>query len=218
MNGGFSHSWVGVPAFCLPVGLITCVWLEWLVLPMFRTALPQVFGFDPRRWLTTRGLPTRPNDWPWYLAAIALGAATHVLWDGFTHDDSWPATALYGGRTIELFGGRLPVANVLQYASTLFGAVVVAAYAIRSYPPMRTSTRAEVPVGWLRVGLVVMAFIGAAVSVWLHRRDLVGVGWKHVLWVGFWLSVRGIAGGWTVVAVVCAAAQRRAQRDGQPIT
>lgn len=209
IHGGFSHSWLGVFAFCVPLGALTCVWLDRLLLPALRAAVPRLGPVDPARWLTSSGLPRSVGQAFWYGAAIALGAVTHVLWDGVTHDNLWPASVLYAGQGLDVLGTRISVANLLQYTSSLGGAAVVGVYAVRRYPKLPSVPAEGSRSTSLLWALILMAALGAAVSVWVHRRDLIDVGWKHVIWVSFWLAVRGVAAGWTLVAAFHAGVRRR---------
>lgn len=75
----------------------------------------------------------RPADWrsapPWTVpVAVALGAATHVAWDSFTHPHGFAAarivmlTAAYPNP----FGGEWPGYQWAQYLSGAFGLIVLA--------------------------------------------------------------------------------------------
>jgi len=66
--------------------------------------------------------------------SIALGAATHVFWDSFTHDGRMMVTLL---PILETQIGPLPVYKYLQYGSGIFGTVAVViwgATALRNQP------------------------------------------------------------------------------------
>lgn len=59
--------------------------------------------------------------------AVALGAATHVLWDSFTHDWGFVVEAFPALRES---AGELPVYSWLQHLSTVVGTLVVAGYCV----------------------------------------------------------------------------------------
>lgn len=115
-----THSGRGLPASIL-IGLVL-LWLWYAVLrhavvdltPSLRDRLPQ---------------RSRPERWGWVLApvAVAVGAASHVLWDSVTHD--W-------GFVVEEIAllrdevGPLRLFEWLQHASTVVGIAVVAAYGV----------------------------------------------------------------------------------------
>lgn len=202
VSGHFAHSFWGAFAFCVPVGLATWVWLEALVLPALRLA---IHGPRGEALLRTRGLPATAVGWAWAAIALSLGALTHVVWDGFTHADGWPGRVLYGDARIEAVG--LTVANALQYGSTIVGAVVVAAWFAR----LHRGTGGELSISAHRAAvLAACAVAGAIGSCLLHLQDFYGVGWKHSVWLTFFLGARGIAFGLTpaCAAILTAAAVR----------
>src|SRR5687768_2920400 len=93
-NSRVSHNPLALLTFCLPVGLVLYLWSRFLVLPLVMVERP------PR------------GSWPSVAASIVIGAATHVLWDGFTHAWMWPARELYPDVRIELLGRRMPIARI----------------------------------------------------------------------------------------------------------
>lgn len=123
----------------------------------------------------------------WLLAplAIALGSATHVLWDSVTHD--W-------GFVVEEFAflreeyGPIPLYRWLQHASTVAGSLVVAAYGVHRLRSERIVPRppavgrpwvwlAAVPLAGLVVGILFRdpnAGVGAALVALLA----VAIGWR----------------------------------------
>jgi hypothetical protein len=123
----------------------------------------------------------------WLLAplAVALGAATHVLWDSVTHDWGFVVQQLDFLR--EEYG-PIPLYRWLQHASTVAGSVVVAAYGVHWLRRQRTDPRppavvrpglwlAAVPVAGLVVGILLRdpnAGVGAALLALLA----VSIGWR----------------------------------------
>jgi hypothetical protein len=120
----WSHSLAGLVGFCLPVGLL--VYGVWEL--AMRGPTRHLLGLD--------AVPEarRPRlEAGWVLraaAAVLLGAATHLVWDGFTHGGYWGAQivpALRGGALS--FGGRvIPWFNLFQHVSTAVGGLVVLAW------------------------------------------------------------------------------------------
>lgn len=127
--GLLSHSVPGLFSFCWPVAL--CVWL--LFVHLLET--PTV-ALLPDRWqeafprsdraLTLRNLA---------LASIAviLGAATHLLWDSFTHANTpmVDQIPLLESNSIPLFGRQFPLFRFLQHLSTIVGLVALIGWAAR---------------------------------------------------------------------------------------
>ena len=123
----------------------------------------------------------------WLLAplAVAVGAATHVLWDSATHDWGFVVADL---GVLRADYGPLPLYSWLQHVSTGAGTVVVAAYGVRRLRALPVDPRppqvrrpalwlAAVPVAALATGLMTRdpwAAVGAALATLLA----VAGGWQ----------------------------------------
>lgn len=157
---GFSHTAAGIVLACVPLGL-----LAWWLFAMLRGPVCELLP-QPHRALL---MPAASAPVQWRLAtlakiaaSLALGALTHVLWDSFTHRtgwfvQQWPALQ----ETAFVVGGTdIPVYELLQHASTLFGIAVLAiAYAARARPRLRTLRIAPDADRW-RLRLI--GYLGAA--------------------------------------------------------
>src|SRR4051812_36471590 len=89
-RGKFGHSPAGLVVFCLPVTLL--VWYVWrsLVRPSLTPLLPPGL----RRAAEAPPPGRRSDVLPLAIFAALLGAATHILWDGFTHETGWAVLLL----------------------------------------------------------------------------------------------------------------------------
>jgi hypothetical protein len=124
-----THNLAGLFWFGLPVALVA----TWLI----RWAAPTVAAHLPSRpaflALPDYGVLGAVRH-PWYVTvwSVLLGAASHIVWDGFTHSpegtNGWGAT-LVPRLTTEPWPG-LPWWFVAQHASTVLGALVTVAIAI----------------------------------------------------------------------------------------
>jgi hypothetical protein len=108
------HSLWGIFYFCVPVSVLIC----WVYSKFLRTAWEEIFP-----WLFLRekvGLGS-------IAISAAIGAATHIIWDGFTHRTGWFVLRieLLGEIAFRIGGRDLPWYKLLQYASSLVGAVLV---------------------------------------------------------------------------------------------
>ncbi len=130
-----SHTPLGLLTIDLPAGLL--LWLLWhaLLAPAAHAASPG----ELRARLGEDGLPgvrrrlRRPHL---VVAGIVVGAATHVVWDEFTHAGRWGARHVPGWATT--FAG-LPGWLWAQYLSGVLGLALLAFWArrwwARSSPP-----------------------------------------------------------------------------------
>jgi len=119
-NRQLTHSFTGLFIFCLPMGL-----LVWLFYVAFLEKATITLLSD--RWHTrfahtdaiTPGLVARAA------IAIILGAATHLLWDAFTHRATLVTNAIpiLQGPTPGF--SWLPIYHVLHFLSSLVGLVIL---------------------------------------------------------------------------------------------
>lgn len=194
--GDYAHQLPGFLLFCIPSGLVVLLWLEVLVLPALRLALPEAMGVQWGRFVRTLGLPRTVSAWALTLGALVLGTATHLLWDGFTHRDMWPARVLYPEVLIPMGSRELPLARVLQHVSSLVGSLGVLAYMARRYrhlEPVPGGGRAD----FLRVLLPTLAGAGVGLALRLARYQDMGA-LEAQLWWAFWPTVTGALVGLTL--------------------
>jgi hypothetical protein len=130
-----THSWAWIPLTSLVGGALLAVW--WFAIR------PAVREFSPRR-LADR----LPGEWddcfrlgrpargiPILFGGLALGVATHIAWDAFTHEGRAGAVAL----GLDAAWGPLPAYRWLQYGSSAVGLailVVAAATWLRRRTPV----------------------------------------------------------------------------------
>lgn len=131
--GKFGHSPLGLVLFCVPATLL----VFWMWRALVRPALVPVLPSGIAAWLTAPEPGRRTDLVPLAMVAALLGAATHVLWDGFTHRPGW------GVALVPVLGEPSPVPgfawfSLAQHASSVVGALVIALWAsriLRDIPP-----------------------------------------------------------------------------------
>src|ERR1700722_8759437 len=151
-----THSIPALFTFSLPVGLTA----YWVTLLLIRPAMLEVVPDGAYVRLRAAPVPTitRLASWLYAAAALLLGAATHLIWDAFTHENArgvrmFPLLTDYGP---EMAGHPLHLYRWFQYGSSLIGLVVVAAALVLwmrhapppPAPPVRRIARPE-RVAWL---------------------------------------------------------------------
>src|SRR5262245_16929384 len=117
-----SHSFFGLFWYCLPIGLLCYVLfhvvLKGPLLALLPTAILRRLGDHA---LTFRALPL--VSWSAVVVSLLCGAATHLLWDGFTHENG-PGVIAFPILESHLFYVGYYDVNVyrlLQHGSTLVG-------------------------------------------------------------------------------------------------
>jgi hypothetical protein len=123
-----THSLPALFTFCLPVGLS----VYWLTLLLLRPALLEVL--PDRAYVRLRAAHAaasirQPGAWLYAAAALLLGAVTHLIWDGFTHENArgvrmFPLLTDLGP---EIDGHALHLYRWLQYGSSVLGLAVLLA-------------------------------------------------------------------------------------------
>jgi hypothetical protein len=134
VGGGhtFGHTLTGLFVLDLPLGM-AIYWLFhryakeplWTWLP---EAIRQRVKLGPR----TSPLKGAAQS-ALVLVSILVGAATHILWDSFTHHSFWPGRHWHFlSYTIRLpIAGSVPCYDLLQGASSVLGTIVVLIWIVR---------------------------------------------------------------------------------------
>jgi uncharacterized protein DUF4184 len=198
--GRVAHTVPGLFQYCLPVGLVVLGLLEVFVLPALRRALPEVAGVQWGRFVRLASPPRTVLAWGGVLGALLVGSATHLLWDGFTHRDMWPATVLYRGIYVPVGSRELSLARVFQHLSSVVGSLVVLGYMARRYRHLE-----PVPGGswavFLRLLLPTLAGACAGLVWRLSRYESMGA-LEAQIWWAFWPTVTGALVGFTLGCVL----------------
>lgn len=111
-----THSVLGVVVACPLIGV------AWFVL--FRTLMHQPLAALLPIWIQSRLELSEPrvrwSETPLVAFAVGIGAATHVVWDSFTHADRWGTRLVptLNKTAFEVGSYNVPWFKVLQYGST----------------------------------------------------------------------------------------------------
>ncbi|PWF44701.1 DUF4184 family protein [Massilia glaciei] len=157
---------------CIPIGLLTLLIVQ-LLKPSIRNILPQ-----PHRGMLSGGVAAGPFSSVraacLAILALAIGAATHMVWDSFTHVSGW-VVIRYPARqeSVPLGGLSVPAYKLLQHLSTAFGIVaLVLAYfvSLRRTPgyPWTSSANEQ---RWRIVLLAVLACAALVIAALLLSLD-----------------------------------------------
>lgn len=138
----FGHTFTGIFLFCIPASLaVLWVYHRWL--------RPSVFALLP--FGLSGGLEHEPNDFSFtplprllqIIVLIGVGAASHIIWDAFTHEPGWGVAIFPVLKTVlvEAPWETIRVYKVLQHASTLGGAICLLSWYYRWFNQQRIQTR-----------------------------------------------------------------------------
>lgn len=118
------HSLYGAAVVGIPLGMLILALGLLLRRPL--TALMT----ERARWVSLReaeAFLSRPVNWLLAIPAVYVGCLTHLLWDSFTHGDTW-ATSRFSvlNLPIDVLGLYTgPLSHILQYVSTVLGFLLI---------------------------------------------------------------------------------------------
>ncbi|HEX4998939.1 MAG TPA: DUF4184 family protein [Terriglobia bacterium] len=171
LPGKASHSFSGLFWFCLPVGLIVYAFFHAILKRPLITLLPE--GLRERITATTRPTAARPPNWIGVAISLVAGAATHDLWDAFTHFDGFVVLAIPLLQTVlfSVDNYHVRVYTLLQHGSTVAGLALLAFWfrqwaATGSAAPI-SPRAAKSPWRWRTAFIVAAASISLIVGAWI---------------------------------------------------
>lgn len=170
-----THGLAGLLLFCLPAGgaayLLFHLLLKVPLLALFPQRLRQKLAIPAAR-------PRAP--WSAVLMSLLSGAATHLVWDSFTHPgtavvDALPAlqVLLVSVSGYDMFGYK-----VLQHASSVVGMMLLALWLgrwIKTAPPGHEPWPALAPVvRWVWLAAIIAGPLLLAIWIGAHRSGPIG--------------------------------------------
>jgi hypothetical protein len=125
-----THSAVALLTFCLPVGLLT----YWVFQRLMKTPVLEVLPDGPyARWHDFAAEAPLRSLRQWLLAVCGIlgGALTHLVWDGFTHENGRGVRMfpLLDDSIIDIGRRHVPAVYVMQDLGSLVGLALVIAMA-----------------------------------------------------------------------------------------
>jgi len=159
-----THGLAGLLLFCLPAGGATYLLFHLLL----KTPL---VGLFPQQLQEKLAVPAERSLAPWRAVLVSLlcGAATHLVWDSFTHPGTVVVDALPALQALVMTVGGYHVFGykILQHASSLAGLAMVALWAagwMKAAPRGRVPAPALTPImrrlclGFVTAGPLLLAF------------------------------------------------------------
>ncbi len=127
IKSNYSHTIDGLFWFDLPLGLLLAFLFHNIVRDRLFDNLPT--------FLKSRFLIFKQFDWNrhfkrnWLVVTISIliGAASHIFWDSFTHDQGYFVETIPTlQNSVEILGRQIPILKILQHSSTLLGGLIIA--------------------------------------------------------------------------------------------
>jgi hypothetical protein len=168
----YSHTWTGVFWFDLPLGIFLTFIFHEVVRNKLIDNLPAIIkericGFKEFQWTTH----FRKNVVV-IIVSLLVGIASHILWDGLTHQRGIFVEHIGSlGKTVEITGRTIPVYHILQHASTVIGGIAIL-YAFLQWPKSTVITQHSIFRYWLFVSLIALIIIITRFEVGKGSYDL----------------------------------------------
>lgn len=170
IKSNYSHTLDGLFWFDLPLGLLLAFLFHNIVRDSLYDNLPT--------FLKSRFSAFRQFDWNGYFKrnwlvvtiSILIGAASHILWDSFTHDGYFVQTIPTLQNSVDFLGRQIPILKILQHSSTLIGGSVIA-FAIYKLPTNKTEKENVNLKYWLILTALTLAIIALRLLTGLELKQ-----------------------------------------------
>lgn len=142
----YSHTWVGMFWFDLPLALILTFVYHYIVRNSFICNAP---GFIKKRlapYLDFSWWDYFKHNFFIVIICILVGVASHLLWDGFTHPHGMFVNMIPSLKeTTDIFGNHVRYYRILQNISSVVGGIIVF-YAVMRIPKAADYPKSRNPV------------------------------------------------------------------------
>ncbi|MEW6474718.1 MAG: DUF4184 family protein [Actinomycetota bacterium] len=202
------HTLGGVFLLDLPLALVLLALWHGL----FKAPVAALVSRRLRPPIDTGPFPFRPwGRFGVIVAAVLVGIAGHLLWDGFTHRDGFITTRVW---FLEEAIGRPHVYDLFNYASTAFGLVLLGWWWWRSVDAAAEHPPRELPAGVRTTAVATLATVAAAGGIANGLRLRLD-GWG-IETTAIGAALGAMAAGLIGLTVVSAALRRRLAGEGGP--
>jgi hypothetical protein len=122
----YSHTLLGIFWFDLPLTILLAF--------LFHNVVRNSLFFNLPNKIQSRILIFTEFNWNnyfkknWFIVSISMliGIASHIFWDGFTHNHGFFVNHFSELRkTILIFGNTIPIWKIIQHLSTLIGGIII---------------------------------------------------------------------------------------------
>ncbi len=125
IQSNYSHTLLGTFWFNLPLGLFLCFIFHKIIKKPLIENLPKFVQIRTNELKNSNWTRYFKSNWIIVILSIIIGAYSHILWDSFTHSNTYFTNYFKLDKTL-LFG--YPIYKVLQHLSTCIGGIVILLY------------------------------------------------------------------------------------------
>ncbi|WP_136669322.1 DUF4184 family protein [Flavobacterium sp. H122] len=158
IESNYSHTISGIFWFDLPLGILLTFIFHNLVKNELYKNSPKILS---ERLLNIKELNWNKHfveNWKIIIISILIGTASHIFWDGFTHNGGFFVKNIPElSKTIEINGTPIKILKILQHLSTLIGAIIIAV-AIWKLPKIADFENKINLKYWIIVALITLSF------------------------------------------------------------
>ena len=153
-----SHTAAGLLYFDLPVTILISLLFHLVVKKNLIYNLPLLLQKKFQALLEMDLIKYLKEHFWIFLMSALLGAASHVFWDSFTHNNSFFVRTLpfYRGTHIPFDGVRYPLFYALQHISTWIGLTVVIVYILLMRPSQARTYSRQKFLYWFTIGTITL--------------------------------------------------------------
>ena len=167
--GPFGHTFRGFFLFSLPVAFV----VFWMFHALVKEPLAALLPARVRQKIVAGEYPLslrHPLPLILVVVSVFVGAATHILWDSFTHGGYWPAQHLSALKTAFILPvlGVVHLYKLLQYVSTVFGMLAIFFWFrhwIRTAPIQQEPAGDRVPRSQVRIARILIPLLALCAAV-----------------------------------------------------
>jgi hypothetical protein len=150
----YSHSVPGIFWFDLPLGILLAFIYHQIVRNQLISNLPEVLNRKLSIFKQFNWVGYFKRNWVTVIISILIGAASHLLWDSFTHGTGYFVRKIvWLQKNIGFANMHIHVYSLLQHFSTFIGALIVI-LSIFSFSDGRLSQSDDKYKYWLSVSLI----------------------------------------------------------------
>jgi hypothetical protein len=126
MDSRISHTFQGLILFDLPLGLLLGFIFHNIVRNKLYDNLPGLLKVRVHHFRHFNWNAYFISHWGIVIVSVLVGAASHLFWDGFTHNRALFVDAIPQlNARIDLLGFSAPLYRILQHASSVAGGLIV---------------------------------------------------------------------------------------------
>ncbi|MCD8415598.1 DUF4184 family protein [Tenacibaculum dicentrarchi] len=164
IQSNFSHTILGTLWFNLPLGLLLCFIFHLII----KTPLLE----NSPKYIQTRTTDLKDLNWNnyfiknWFIVclSILIGAYSHILWDSFTHQNTFFTS--YFKLNKKILNSPISYFKILQHLSTLLGGLFII-WSLKKIEKKNIKKYKPNPTYWIAISLVTITILIIRFSIGL---------------------------------------------------